>query len=96
MEFSKQEYWSGLPFASPGDPPNPGIEPGSPALQAAALPSEPPGKPLIPCKVRQSLSLSYVFLFLAALSLCFHVWALHWGPQAFSSCGLVPCWHVGP
>ena len=41
MEFSRQEYWSGLPFPSPGDLPNPGIEPGSPALQADALPSEP-------------------------------------------------------
>ena len=40
-----QEYWSGLPFPSPGDLPNPGIELGSPALQANALPSEPPGKP---------------------------------------------------
>ena len=44
MEFSRQEYWSGLPFPSPGDLPDPGIEPGSPALQADALPSEPPGK----------------------------------------------------
>ena len=43
MEFSRQEYWSGLPFPSPGDLPNPGIEPGSPALQADTLPSEPPG-----------------------------------------------------
>ena len=46
MEFSRQEYWSGMPFPSPGDLPNPGIEPGSPALQADALPSEPPGKPI--------------------------------------------------
>ena len=38
--------WSGLPFPSPGDLPNPGIEPRSPALQADALPSEPPGKPI--------------------------------------------------
>ena len=45
MEFSRQEYWSGLPFPSPRDLPNPGIEPGCPALQADALPSEPPGKP---------------------------------------------------
>ena len=45
MGFSRQEYWSGLPFPSPGDLPNPGIEPGSPALQADALSSEPPGKP---------------------------------------------------
>ena len=45
MGFSRQEYWSGLPFPSPGDIPNPGIEPRSPALLAAALTSEPPGKP---------------------------------------------------
>jgi len=45
MEFSRQEYWSGLPFPSPGDLPDPGIEPGSPTLWADALPSEPPGKP---------------------------------------------------
>ena len=43
--FSRQEYWSGLPFPSPEDLPNPGIELGSPALQADTLPSEPPGKP---------------------------------------------------
>ena len=45
MGFSRQEYWSGLPFPSPGDLPDPGIEPKSPALQTDALPSEPPGKP---------------------------------------------------
>ena len=44
MGFSKQEYWSGLPFPSPGDLPDPGIEPGSPSLQANALLSKPPGK----------------------------------------------------
>ena len=44
MEFSRQEYWSGLPFPSPGDLPGSGIEPGYPALQADSLPSEPPGK----------------------------------------------------
>ena len=43
MEFSRQEYWSGLPFTSPGDLPDPGMEPGSPALQMDSLPSEPPG-----------------------------------------------------
>ena len=43
-EFSRQEYWSGLPFSSPEDLPDPGIKPGSPALQADSLPSEPPGK----------------------------------------------------
>ena len=41
MGLSRQEYWSGLPFPSPGDLPNPGIEPGSPALQAESLPTEP-------------------------------------------------------
>ena len=45
MGFSRQEYWSGLPFAPPGDLPNPGIKPMSPALQADSLPTEPPGKP---------------------------------------------------
>ena len=44
MGCSRQEYWSGLPFPSPGDLSNPGIEPGPPALQADALPSEPSGK----------------------------------------------------
>ena len=45
MEFSRQEYWSGLPFPSPGDIPDLGIKPRSPALQADSLPFEPPGKP---------------------------------------------------
>ena len=43
--FFRQESWSGLPFPSPGDLPDPGIEPGSPALQADCLPAEPLGKP---------------------------------------------------
>ena len=60
MGFSRQEYWSGLPFLSPGDLPNPGIETRSPAFQADALTSEPPGKPtrhsighllVLPCPV---------------------------------------------
>ena len=44
MRFSRQEYWSGLIFSSPGDFPDPGIKPRSPTLQADTLPSEPPGK----------------------------------------------------
>ena len=60
MGFSRQEYWSGLPFPSSGDLPNPGIKPGSPALEADALTSEPPGK---------SLSYSY---FIEA-NLCYRV-----------------------
>ena len=46
-EFSKQEYWSVLPFPSPGHLPDPGIEPGSPALQADSLPSVLPKNPVI-------------------------------------------------
>ena len=46
MGFSRQEYWSGLPFPSPGDLPDSGIEPGSPAFQEDTLASEPPGKPI--------------------------------------------------
>ena len=45
MGFSRQEYWSGVPVPSPEDLPDPGIKPGSPTLQADALPSEPSGKP---------------------------------------------------
>ena len=45
MEFSRQEYWSGLPFPSPGDLPNPGGEHRCPAFRADSLPSAPPGKP---------------------------------------------------
>ena len=45
MDLARQEYWSGLPFPSPGNLPNPGIEPWSPTLQVDSLPSEPLGKP---------------------------------------------------
>ena len=47
MKFPRQEYQTGLSFLPPGDLPDPGIEPGSPPLQAGSLPSEPPGKPLV-------------------------------------------------
>ena len=56
MEFSRQEYWSGLPFPSPRDLPDPEIEPESPALQADSLPSEQPWKPNIHLS---SITLSY-------------------------------------
>ena len=59
MEFSRYEYWTGLPFPSPGDLPDPGVEPGSPALQVDSLPSELPGgktsKPYIASLVAQRL-----------------------------------------
>ena len=67
MEFSKQEYWSGLPCPSPGDLPRPG----SPVLQAEALPSEPPGKPewhhdilKMTLSSERSITLSYLWGFL--------------------------------
>ena len=49
MGFSRQESWSGLPFLSPGDPPDPGIEPGFPSSEVDALPSEPPGMSMFFC-----------------------------------------------
>ena len=55
MEFSRQEYWTRLPFPSIGDLPDPGIEPGSPTLQVDSLPSELPGKPI--CKLYISVKL---------------------------------------
>ena len=61
MGFSRQEYWSGLPFSSPGDLPDPGIKPGSLALQADASPSEPQGKPKNTGVGRLSL-LQWIFL----------------------------------
>ena len=57
MGFSRQEYWSGLPFPSPGDLPDPGIESRSPALQADSLLSEPPENP------KYSLNDSYYHYF---------------------------------
>ena len=48
LGFSRKEYWSGLPFPSPGDLPEPGIEPGSPALQTDSFTTEPPGSPHLP------------------------------------------------
>ena len=56
MGFSMQEYWSGLPFPSPGDLPDPGIEPRSPTSEAGTLTSEPPGKPIYTLKNTFSFS----------------------------------------
>ena len=54
MGFSRQEYWSRLPFPSPGDLPDPGIEPRSPALKADSLPSEPPERRECYFKVKET------------------------------------------
>ena len=59
MGFSRQEYWSGLPFPSPGDLPDPGIKPRSSALQADALPSEPPGKPKETIKLSSTVAVPF-------------------------------------
>ena len=61
MGFSRQEYWSGLPFPSPGDLPNQGIEPGSPTLEADALTSEPLGKPLYTIYIIYIYSIYYIY-----------------------------------
>ena len=60
MGFFRQEYWSGVPFPPPGDLPDPGIEPGSPALWADSLPTEPSGKPQM--KALPSLKLNHSLL----------------------------------
>ena len=76
MEFSRQEYWSRLPFPSPGDLPNPGIEPRSSTLQANSLQSEPPGKP-------PQISISFINSKLKIFSLSQKynprtIWTLQW------------------
>ena len=69
MGFSRQEYWSELPFPSPGDLPELGIKPGSPSLQADSLPSEPPGKP-------QGQSRMLVWWNRETEGVCIHCWIL--------------------
>ena len=74
--FSRQEYWSGVLFPSAGDLPNPGIEPGSPALEADALTSEPPGGTPIPRDGRRSFRSSpYISLLISLV--CFPLCWLH-------------------
>ena len=69
MEFSRQEYWSGLPFSSPGDLPDPGMEfesPVAPALPGMFFTTEPPGKPIYVCvHTHVSFKNIYVFIWLA-------------------------------
>ena len=92
VEFSRQEYWSGLPFLSPGDFPNPGIKPRSPALQAGTLPSEPPGKPLLACEMS-----AIVQYFEHSLALPFFGTGMK-TDHLFQSCGhcrvFQICWHT--
>ena len=67
--FPRQEYWSGLPFSSPEDLPDPGIEPTSPSPEADCLPSEPPGKLTFMKEVAKTVWYE-IMLFLQNLSLC--------------------------
>ena len=88
MGFSRQEYWSGLPFLSPGDLPDPGIKPRSPTLVADALTSEPPGKPFI---VSQFIVLEAKIPRSNCWQICFLLrpfLACEWPPSHCSSCGL--------
>ena len=70
MGFSRQEYWSGLPFPSPGDLPDPGIEPRCPTLQAETLYSEPPGNPSVRVSLVSLWQVNLVFLFLEISTFC--------------------------
>ena len=78
MGLSRQEYWSGLPCPPPGDLPDPGIEPRSPALQADSLPSEPAGKPMN-TRVGSLSFLQEIFLTQESNWGLLHCrWILHW------------------
>ena len=103
MEFSRDEYWSGLPFPSPGNLPNPGIKPRSPALWADALTSESPGKSQQrslewgseikhlrwnECREYINLILKFILYFYL------FIW-LYWMAWGLSSCGLATPGHVG-
>ena len=71
MDFSRQEYWSGLPFPSPGGLPNPGIDLGFPTLQADSLPSELPGRPITTLNIPKSIQLN-IKGYLSCFQLCYY------------------------
>ena len=89
MEFSRQEYWSGFPFPSSGNLPDPGIEPGSPALKADSLPSELPG--ITKSQTwRSTKTFNFMYFTLSRLELSFVFYLYHssltfltdfWGPD---------------
>ena len=82
MGASRQEYWSGVPFPSPGDLPDPGIEPGSPAFQADTLTSEPPESPRGP--LNPALYLRGLEIFsVSSVSLPMGAQFERWTPPAF-------------
>ena len=85
LEFSRQKYWSGLPFSSPGDLPNPGIKHGSPALQADSLSSEPPGNSLQchPWAFQNEYSVQFSLVTQLCPTLC--------NPMDCNTPGFLPC-----
>ena len=91
MGFSRQEYWSGLPFPSPGDLPDPGIERRSSALRADALTSEPPwiinlrGKKHI-ILVKRGMKNDLKVLFSRTLEQCLITWVLQFAWESFNLC----------
>ena len=85
MRFSRQEYWSGLPFPSPGNLPNPGTEPRSPTLQADALTSEPPEG--IPVELFQILKDDAVKVL---HSICQQIWKTQHWPQDWKRSVFIP------
>ena len=92
MEFSRPEYWSGLPFPSPGDLPNPGIEPRSPTLQADSLPAEPPGKPFVNHTYQYKFKLNQALIWLDGLMLKF----IHFFPSSYCLFPSHAIWAIPP
>ena len=96
MGFSRQEYWSGLPFPSPGDLPDRGVEPGSPEFQAEALTSEPPGKlcsslsNLVDCSTPGSCVLHYLLCPPLSPRVCSISCQLSWWCHPTISTSVVP------
>ena len=81
MEFSRQKYWRGQPFPSPGDLSYPGITPGSPSLQADSLPSEPQGKPFIYMYYVYTYMCIYIYMntqtIRLAITSSYHIWYVY-------------------
>ena len=93
MGFSRQEYWSGLPCPPPGDLPDPGIEPGSPALQVDSLPCKPRGKPKL-IQAHNQFDKHRIGLYASLYFISVHVGVLLFS-LLFSSNGQVFHFHTG-
>ena len=98
MGFSRQGYWSGLPFPPPGVLPNPGIEPRSPALQIDSLPTELQGKPIfydyiIGIKTTQAIFIIVIFNFHSDFKRNYHNFFWGGGSLKVSQVGPRHCWY---